>query len=81
MATAICRASTFRNEVQSMNTENSNQLRPDLEKVVETINGLRQLAKATGYMTFKEQKVILDRLSSEDKAVVGQALMQMKEEK
>jgi hypothetical protein len=64
-----------------MNTENSNQLRPDLEKVVETINGLRQLAKATGYMTFKEQKVILDRLSSEDKAVVGQALMQMKEEK
>jgi hypothetical protein len=54
----------------------SNQLRPDLEKVVETITGLRQLAASTGYVTFKEQKVILDSLTSEDKALVGRALVQ-----
>lgn len=54
--------------------ENTNQLRPDLEKVVDTIIGLRQLAKSTGFMTFKEQKVILERLSSEDKSHVGREL-------
>ncbi len=59
-----------------MTQATSNQLRPDLQKVVETITGLRQLATSTGYVTFKEQKVILDRLSSEDKALVGQALAQ-----
>jgi hypothetical protein len=75
MATAICRVSTLRNEVNSMNTtETNNQLRPDLEKIVETIIGLRQLATSTGFMTFKEQKVILERLSSEDKSLVGREL-------
>ena len=54
--------------------ENNNQLRPDLEKVVETITGLRQLAASTGFMTFKEQKAILERLSSEDKSLVGREL-------
>jgi hypothetical protein len=55
-------------------TVNSNQLTPELEKVVDTIIGLKQLATSTGFMTFKEQKVILDRLSSEDKSLVGREL-------
>lgn len=76
MATAICRVSTLRNGVQSMTTtENNNQLRPELEKVVETIIGLRQLATSTGFMTFREQKEILERLSSEDKSLVGRELV------
>lgn len=53
---------------------NNNQLRPELEQIVEKIIGLRQLASSTGFMTFKEQRAILERLSSDDKALVGRAL-------
>lgn len=57
-----------------MTTPTNNQLRPDLEKIVENIIGLRQLAAQTGFMTFKEQRIILESLSSEDKATVGREL-------
>jgi hypothetical protein len=71
MATAMCRVPTL-NGVHSMNTNgNNNQLRPDLVKIVEDIIGLRQLTATTGFMTFKEVKIILERLSSEDKSLVG----------
>ena len=55
-------------------TDTNNQLRPELEKIVDTLIGLKQLATTTGFMTFKEQKVILERLSSEDKSLVGREL-------
>jgi hypothetical protein len=74
MATAICRVPTVRNGVHSMNTIDNNQLRPDLQKIVEDIIGLRQLTATTGFMTFKEIKVMLERLSSEDKSLVGREL-------
>jgi hypothetical protein len=75
MATAICRVPTLRNGAHSMTTtDNSNQLAPELEKIIETIIGLRQLAKSTGFMTFKEQKAILEKLSSEDKSFIGREL-------
>jgi hypothetical protein len=56
-----------------MNTtdNNNNQPRPDLMKIVEDIIGLRQLTATTGFMTFKEIKIILERLCSEDKSLVG----------
>jgi hypothetical protein len=74
MATASYRVPTL-NGAHSMNiTDNNNQLRPELEKIVETLIGLKQLATTTGFMTFKEQKVILERLSSEDKSLVGREL-------
>jgi hypothetical protein len=53
---------------------NDKQLRSELVKIVEDIIGLRQLATTTGFMTFKEQRIILERLSAEDKAAVGRAL-------
>lgn len=75
MATAICRVPIVRNGAQSMTTQtHGNQLRPELVKIVEDIIGLRQLATTTGFMTFKEQRIILERLSAEDKAAVGRAL-------
>jgi hypothetical protein len=75
MATAICRVPTLRNGAHSMTTsESTNQPASELEKIIETIIGLRQLAKSTGFMTFKEQKAILERLSSEDKSFVGREL-------
>jgi hypothetical protein len=74
MATAVHTA-PLRNGVQSMTTQNNNQLRPDLEKIVDNIIGLRQLAAQTGFMTFKEQRIILEPLSSEDKATVGRELV------
>ena len=78
MATAICRVPTLRSGAQIMATQqmkpNNNQLRPELEQIVEKIIGLRQLASSTGFMTFKEQRAILERLSSDDKALVGRAL-------
>jgi hypothetical protein len=84
MATAICRVATLRNGVQSMATQqvkpDNNQLRPELEKIVETIIGLKAVAASTGYMTFKEQRAILDRLTSEDKAAVGRALAKRERE-
>ena len=49
-------------------------LRPDLQKVVDDIEGLRALAKVTGFMTFKTQREILARLSPADAAAVGRAL-------
>jgi hypothetical protein len=73
MATASYRVPTL-NGVHSMNTTDNNQPAPELEKIIETIIGLRQLAKSTGFMTFKEQKVILERLSSEDKSFIGREL-------
>ena len=74
MATASYRVPTV-NGVHSMNTtDNNNHLRPELEKIVETLIGLKQLATTTGFMTFKEQKVILERLSSEEKSLVGREL-------
>jgi len=81
MATATYRVSTTRDGVESMNTtEINNQLRPDLHKVVETIVGLRQLAASTGFLTFREQKEILERLSSEDKSLVGRELVRREKE-
>jgi hypothetical protein len=75
MATASYRVPTL-NGAHSMNItdNNSNQPALELEKIIEPIIGLRQLAKSTGFMTFKEQKVILERLSSEDKSFIGREL-------
>jgi hypothetical protein len=58
-----------------------NQLQPELVKIVEDIIGLRQLATTTGFMTFKEQRIILERLSAEDKAAVGRALAKLELQK
>jgi hypothetical protein len=73
VATAICRVPTLRSGAHIMPT-NNNQLRSELEQIVEKIIGLRQLATSTGFMTFKEQRAILERLSSDEKAWVGRAL-------
>ena len=82
MATAICRVPIVRNGVHSMATQpNDKQLRPELVKIVEDIIGLRQLATTTGFMTFKEQRIILERLSAEDKAAVGRALAKIEQQK
>jgi hypothetical protein len=73
---------THRKGVESMATQaNNQQLRPELEKVVEDILGLRALATATGYMTFKSQKQILDRLTPEDAAIVGHELARRQQKK
>ena len=80
MATAICRVATLRNGVQSMTTQNNNQLRPELERIVEDILGLRALAATTGFMTFKSQREILARLSPADQAAVGRALAQQEKQ-
>jgi len=60
--------------------QNNNELRPDLLKVVEDLLGLRALANATGFMTFKSQKEILSRLSPEDMAAVGRALAKIEKQ-
>ena len=68
--------------VENMATQpNDNQLRPELVKVVEDILGLRALAATTGFMTFKTQKAILERLSPEDMAAVGYALAKIEQQK
>ena len=59
MATASCRVPTL-NGVHRMNTTDNNQLRPELEKIVETLIGLKQLATTTGFMTFKKQRRFLN---------------------
>jgi hypothetical protein len=72
-----------RNEVGSMSTETTNNqlLRPELEKIVDELIGLKNLTKSTGYMTFKSQKAILDRLPPADQAVVGRELKKREETK
>ena len=75
MATATYTAlsTPIRNGV-SMTTQQNNQLRPELETIVEDILGLRALAATTGFMTFKSQREILARLSPADQAAIGRAL-------
>jgi hypothetical protein len=77
MATAVHTA-PLKNEAQSMTTQqeipDNNQLRPELEQIVEDIIGLRALAATTGFMTFKSQRDILARLSPGDQAAVGREL-------
>jgi hypothetical protein len=51
------------------------QLKPELETIVEDILGLRALAATTGFMTFKSQREILARLSPADQAAIGRALV------
>lgn len=50
------------------------QLRHELETIVEDILGLRALAATTGFMTFKSQREILARLTPADQAAVGRTL-------
>jgi hypothetical protein len=50
------------------------QLKPELEQIVEDILGLRALATTTGFMTFKSQREMLARLTPADQAAVGRAL-------
>jgi hypothetical protein len=56
------------------------QLRPDLEVIVEDIIGLKALATTTGFMTFKTQREILSRLTPADAAAVGRALAKRQQE-
>ena len=49
------------------------QLKPELEQIVDDILGLRALATTTGFMTFKSQREILARLSPADQAAIGRA--------
>lgn len=56
------------------------QLKPELEQIVEDILGLRALATATGFMTFKSQRDILARLSPADQAAIGRALAKREKE-
>ena len=68
--------------VESMETQTThNHLRPELEKVVEDILGLRALTATTGFMTFKSQKQILDKLTPEDAAIVGHELARRQQTK
>lgn len=60
--------------METTKTETTNRLRPELEKIVEEIIGLKALTSTTGYMTFKEQRTILERLSTPDRAAVGREL-------
>jgi hypothetical protein len=73
MATATHTAIAIKG-VSMATPQNSNQLRPELETIVEDIIGLRALATTTGFMTFKSQREILIRLSPEDQAAVGREL-------
>jgi hypothetical protein len=57
-----------------MSEQNTNQLRPDLQAVVDDLFGLKALAATTGFMTFKSQRDILVRLTPADQAAVGRAL-------
>jgi hypothetical protein len=63
-----------------MTTQN-NQLRPELEQIVEDILGLRALATATGFMTFKTQRELLASLSPTDMAAIGHALTKREQTK
>jgi|HubBroStandDraft_6_1064221.scaffolds.fasta_scaffold196817_3 hypothetical protein len=56
------------------------ELRPDLEKAIEDILGLRALHKTTGFATFKSQRDILNQLTPSDQAVVGRILAQREKE-
>jgi|GEM_PF-4735073 len=56
-------------------------LRPELQEIVEEILDLRALTATTGYMTFKSQKVLLDKLSIKDQAAVGRALKEKEQTK
>lgn len=68
--------------VEGMATQTTdNQLRPELAKVVEDILGLRALATTTGFMTFKSQKQILEKLTPEDAAIVGHELARRQQKK
>jgi len=71
----------LRNGVTSMTQPTNNQLRPELQKIVEDIIGLRQLCATTGFMTFKTQREILSRLTPEDMAAVGRALAKLEQTK
>jgi len=65
------------NGVLNMTTQ---QLRPELETIVEDILGLRALATSTGFMTFKSQREIRARLTPADQAAVGRALAKREKE-
>ena len=78
MSTATYGVPTFRTGAGIMNQPQ--QLRPDLEVIVEDILGLRALATTTGFMTFKSQRDILARLSPADQAAIGRALAKREKE-
>lgn len=68
--------------VEIMATQTTDtQLRPELVKVVEDILGLRALSKTTGFLTFKSQKQILEKLTPEDAAIVGHELARRQQQK
>lgn len=50
------------------------QLKPELQTIVDDIIGLRALASTTGFMTFRSQREILARLTPADQAAIGRAL-------
>lgn len=56
------------------------QLKQELESIVDDILGLRALASSTGFMTFKSQRDILARLTPADQAAVGRALAKREKE-
>lgn len=70
--------SVMRNGVKNMAT--TQQLKPELEAIVEDILGLRALADTTGFMTFKSQRDILAQLTPADQAAVGRALAKREKE-
>ena len=77
----IYERSTHNKGVENMATQTTdNQLRPELAKVVEDILGLRALSKTTGFLTFKSQKQILEKLTPEDAAIVGHALAKVEQQ-
>jgi len=58
------------------------QLKPELEQIIDDLLGLRALAATTGFMTFKSQRELLARLTPADQAAVGRALaMREKQQK
>jgi hypothetical protein len=73
MATATLVEPTM-TEGAVMVTAQTKQLRPELEQIVDDIFGLRALALATGFMTYKSQRDLLAQLSPKDQAAVGRAL-------
>jgi len=72
---------TTRNEVHAVMAKQPTQLRPDLEQVVEKIQGLKDLTESTGFLTYKTVTAILKALSPEDASVVGRALRQREAQK
>ena len=68
--------------VENMATPaNNQQLSPELVKVVEDILGLRALSTTTGFLTFKSQKQILEKLTPEEAAIVGHELARRQQTK